>query len=57
MLPDTVIAALNEEKLRGKKAPDGALVALGLEGAGAGALGAKLMRVVPLLGGQCNGGV
>ena len=57
VLPDAVIAALNEEKLRGKKAPDGALAAFGLEGAGAGALAAKLMRAVPLLGGQCNGGV
>jgi hypothetical protein len=60
-LPDEIIAALNEEKIRKKvrekKVPDQTLVELGLEDAGAGPLVAKLMRAVPLLGGHCKGSV
>ena len=60
-LPDEIIAALNEEKvrdkLRKKQVPDQTLIELGLEDAGAGPLVAKLMRAVPLLGGNCTGGI
>jgi hypothetical protein len=56
-LPDDIIAALNEQKLRGPKAPEGALADFGLENAGAAPLVAKLMRAVPLLGGECQPGI